>query len=42
MIYQVIAIIKNIEIDKIKTIYQRSIDSEDPITDIVNEFNAIF
>lgn len=38
MIYQVIAIIKNIEIDKIKTIYQRSIDSEDSITDIVNEF----
>ncbi len=38
MIYQVIAVIKNIEIDKIKTIYQRSIDSEDSITDIVNEF----
>ena len=38
MIYQVIAVIKNIEIDKIKTSYQKSIDSEDSITDIVNEF----
>lgn len=38
MIYQVISVIKNIEIDKIKTIYQKSIDSEDSITDILKEF----
>lgn len=38
MIYQVIGVIENIEIDKIKTSYQKSIDNEDSITDIVNEF----
>ncbi len=38
MIYQVISVIKNIEIDKIKTIYEKSIDSEDSITDILKEF----
>lgn len=37
MIYQVIAVIKNIEIDKIKTSYQKSIDNEDSITDIADE-----
>ena len=38
MIYQVIGVIENIEIDKIRTSYQKSIDNEDSITDIVNEF----
>lgn len=38
MIYQVIGVIENIEIDKIRTSYPKSIDNEDSITDIVNEF----
>lgn len=38
MIYQVIRVIENIEIDKIRTSCQKNIDSKDSIPDIVNEF----